>query len=238
MEHCIEARPIPKVTNGERYMEKSASAKVRNFVDVTFFINQHADRALRKPLPQFLSGQFRPGCAMFGRGAKTATGARWTSRTGCERLVLSNMEAAFRENAVDADLLPSLTAEDLKDLGITAVGHRRRLLDAIAKLRVNGALPDDPSTPAQTAGSSDDEPDRPQQSVAERRQVSVMFCDMTDSTQMSTRLDPEDFGAVIRSYQSCVAATITRFGGFVARYVGDGVLIYFGWPAGLHEDRC
>ena len=150
-------------------------------------------------------------------------------------LGLEQYEAAFRENAVDADLLPSLTAEDLKDLGITAVGHRRRLLDAIAKLRVNGALPDDPSTPAQTAGSSDDEPDRPQQSVAERRQVSVMFCDMTDSTQMSTRLDPEDFGAVIRSYQSCVAATITRFDGFIARYVGDGVLIYFGYPR-AHED--
>src|SRR3984885_1982341 len=150
-------------------------------------------------------------------------------------LGLEQYEAALRENAVDADLLPSLTAEDLKDLGITAVGHRRRLLDAIAKLRVNGALPDDPSTPAQTAGSSDDEPDRPQQSVAERRQVSVMFCDMTDSTQMSTRLDPEDFGAVIRSYQSCVAATITRFDGFIARYVGDGVLIYFGYPR-AHED--
>jgi hypothetical protein len=77
MEHCIEARPIPKVTNGERYMEKSASAKVRNFVDVTFALHQPTrGPGAPKSLPQFLSGQFRPGCAMFGRGAKTATGGR------------------------------------------------------------------------------------------------------------------------------------------------------------------
>ena len=156
--------------------------------------------------------------------------AGWLRELGLEQY-----EAAFRENAVDADLLPSLTAEDLKDLGITAVGHRRRLLDAVAKLRVTGALADNLSTREPTAGSSDEELDRPRQSVAERRQVSVMFCDMTDYTQMSTRLDPEDLGAVIRSYQFCVAATIARFDGFIARYVGDGVLIYFGYPR-AHED--
>ena len=171
---------------------------------------------------------------MFSRG-KTPPGGAMDIAGWLRELGLEQYEAAFRENAVDADLLPSLTAEDLKDLGITAVGHRRRLLDAVAKLRVTGALADNLSTREPTAGSSDEELDRPRQSVAERRQVSVMFCDMTDYTQMSTRLDPEDLGAVIRSYQFCVAATIARFDGFIARYVGDGVLIYFGYPR-AHED--
>jgi class 3 adenylate cyclase/predicted ATPase len=151
----------------------------------------------------------------------------WLGSLGLERY-----EAAFRENAVTADLLPGLTAEDLKDLGITAVGHRRRLLDAIVELRGHGGLAGHVSGPGAPAGH---ELHRSPQSAAERRQVSVMFCDMADSTQLSTRLDPEDLSAVIRGYQSCVAATIAHFDGFIARYVGDGVLIYFGYPR-AHED--
>ena len=132
--------------------------------------------------------------------------------------------AAFHENAVTADLLPSLTAQDLKDIGVTAVGHRRRLLEAIAVLRTDGdsnadAAPTLPTVGAQLPGPS-----------AERRQLSVMFCDLVGSTELSSRLDPEDLGQVIRAYQDRVRQTMARFGGFIALYMGDGVLIYFGWP--------
>jgi class 3 adenylate cyclase len=140
--------------------------------------------------------------------------AEWLRALGLERY-----EATFRDNEITAAILPNLSADDLKDLGITAVGHRRRLLDAISALRVA-------TEPAQ----------EPARSGAERRQLSVMFCDFANSTALSTRLDPEDLSAVIRGYQSCVAATIARFSGFIARYVGDGVLIYFGWPEARETD--
>ena len=134
-------------------------------------------------------------------------------------LNLSQYEAAFRENSVDMDVLSSLTVEDLKDLGVTAVGDRRRLLNAITALR--------PGAENVGAQSTEEPP-------AERRQLTVMFCDLAGSTALSNRLDPEDLGVVVRAYQSTVQSTISRFGGFIARYVGDGVLIYFGWP-GAHE---
>ena len=148
-------------------------------------------------------------------------------------LGLEQYEAPFRENAVDAELLPTLTADDLKELGVTSVGHRRRLLEAIAALRSEGAPADDPvrlaPSPAETLSSSDS-------TVAERRPLSVMFCDLIGSTALSARLDPEDLREVIRAYQACVATTIQQFDGFIARYVGDGVLIYFGWPEARETD--
>ena len=148
-------------------------------------------------------------------------------------LGLEQYEAPFRENAVDADLLPTLTADDLKDLGVTLVGHRRRLLEAIAVLHSEGAPTDNPvrlaPSPAETLSLSDS-------TVAERRPLSVMFCDLIGSTALSARLDPEDLREVIRAYQACVAATIQQFDGFIARYVGDGVLIYFGWPEARETD--
>jgi class 3 adenylate cyclase/tetratricopeptide (TPR) repeat protein len=149
--------------------------------------------------------------------------AEWLRQLGLERY-----EAAFRENDVTVAVLPSLTAEDLKELGVTSIGHRRKLLQAIAAGRSDlGQL-----SPAQTFGLSPNE--RRSGLAAERRQLCVMFCDMMDFTGLSSRLDPEDLSEVIRGYQERVAATITRFGGFIARYVGDGVLIYFGWPE-AHE---
>ena len=169
-------------------------------------------------------------CQQFAYRGATMDVTDWLRSLGLE-----GYEAAFRSNAVTADLLPGLTAEDLKDLGVAAVGHRRRLLDAIATLRGNGGPAAHLSVVGSPADRADDIPYRSPQSAAERRQVSVMFCDMADSTQLSTRLDPEDLSAVIRGYQSCVAATIARFDGFIARYVGDGVLIYFGYPR-AHED--
>jgi len=140
-------------------------------------------------------------------------------------LGLQQYEAAFRENDVNAGLLPDLTADDLRDLGVTSIGHRRQILKAVAALRPD-AQGDDPVQssirPTEIAGKSE--------MIAERRPLSVMFCDLVGSTALSSRLDPEDLREVIRTYQACVASTIRPFDGFIARYVGDGVLIYFGWP--------
>jgi Adenylate and Guanylate cyclase catalytic domain/SAM domain (Sterile alpha motif) len=147
----------------------------------------------------------------------------WLRSLGLERY-----EAAFRENFVDEKVLSSLTAEDLKDLGVGFVGHRRKLLDAIALLRADPTTkpppPEDPSALSR----------RPQD-TAERRQVTVMFSDLVGSTALSARMDPEDLREIISSYQKCVAETVQRFGGFVAKYMGDGVLVYFGYPQ-AHED--
>jgi len=152
--------------------------------------------------------------------------ASWLRKLGLERY-----QATFDENDVDAELLPNLTADDLKEIGITSLGHRRRLLDAIAALRVEGAPAVDawpPTIPTGNFGTS--------ATSAERRPLSVMFCDLFGSTALSSRLDPEDLREVIRTYQACVATTIRQFDGFIARYVGDGVLIYFGWPEARETD--
>ena len=137
------------------------------------------------------------------------------------RLGLEQYEAAFRENEIDDAVLPSLTAEDLKDLGVGFVGHRRKLLDAIAALRAEASA----RAPLSDAAPETDEPSK---DTAERRQVTVMFSDLVGSTALSARLDPEDLREIISAYQRYVAETVRRFGGFVARYMGDGVLIYFG----------
>jgi class 3 adenylate cyclase/predicted ATPase len=143
-------------------------------------------------------------------------------------LGLGTYEALFHENDIDEKVLLTLTAEDLKELGVTSFGHRRKLLDAIAALRgdASGRAPSvDPSSA----------PSAPPEDRAERRQVTVMFSDLVGSTALSTRMDPEDLREVISAYQKCVAETVQRFGGFVAKYMGDGVLIYFGYPQ-AHED--
>jgi class 3 adenylate cyclase len=142
-------------------------------------------------------------------------------------LGLGKYEAAFRENEIDATVLPSLTHETLKELGVTAIGHRLKLLDAIAALRDDAG--------AKTAPSTQGENRAPQPDRAERRQVTVLFSDLVGSTALSGRMDPEDLREVISSYQKCVAETVQRFGGFVAKFMGDGVLIYFGYPR-AHED--
>jgi class 3 adenylate cyclase/predicted ATPase len=142
--------------------------------------------------------------------------ADWLRKLGLEQY-----EPAFRENEIDERVLPSLTAEDLRDLGITLVGHRRRLLDAIAAL----------GTTAPPAAS----PNAPTSASAERRQLTVMFCDLVSSTALSARLDPEDLREVIAAYHRTVTDVVAGFDGFVAKYMGDGVLIYFGYPR-AHED--
>jgi hypothetical protein len=117
-----------------------------------------------------------------------------------------------------------LTADDLKDLGVNLVGHRRRLLGAIAALRGNGDHA--PSAPATQVAPV---------SAAERRQLTVLFCDLVGSTALSSHLDPEDMRQVIAAYHRAVTEIVTGFDGFVAKYMGDGVLAYFGYPR-AHED--
>jgi len=147
----------------------------------------------------------------------------WLRRIGLERY-----EAAFSENEIDGTVLPSLTAEDLKDLGVSIVGHRRKLLEAIAALRADGgAKPAPPDNLPVTNRTAED--------AAERRQVTVMFSDLVGSTALSARMDPEDLREVIAAYHKCTAEIVRRFGGFVSQYLGDGVLVYFGYPQ-AHED--
>src|SRR5208282_3435444 len=115
-------------------------------------------------------------------------------------LGLEQYEAAFRDNAINEKVLPRLTAEDLKDLGVLIVGHRRTLLDAIAALRVDASAKEVPAASPTADTSSKD--------TAERRQVTVMFSDLVGSTALSTRMDPEDLREVITAYQKCVAETV------------------------------
>ena len=134
-------------------------------------------------------------------------------------LGLEQYEAIFRDNDIDASLLSSLTNEDLKEIGVVSFGHRRKLLEAIVLLRGGESR-----TEAIVAGHE-----------AERRQLTLMFCDLVGSTPLASRFDPEDLSEIIGAYHRTVAEEIERYHGFVARYMGDGVLSYFGYPQ-AHED--
>jgi predicted ATPase/class 3 adenylate cyclase len=149
--------------------------------------------------------------------------AAWLGGLGLEQYA-----PAFRDNAVDGEVLRELTADDLKDLGVTLVGHRRKLLAAIAALAAEPPAHD----VAQSGASA---PTSHLAIDAERRQLTVMFCDLVGSTALSTRFDPEDLRELIGDYHRAVTDTVGRFDGFVAKYMGDGVLVYFGYPR-AHED--
>ena len=146
-------------------------------------------------------------------------------------LGLGKYEAIFRENDIDEAVLPSLTHENLKELGVASFGHRVKLLDAIAAQRSDASG----KAPFADAAAISTAPNAHPEDRAERRQVTVMFSDLVGSTALSARMDPEDLRELISAYQKCVAETVGRFGGFVAKYMGDGVLIYFGYPQ-AHED--
>jgi class 3 adenylate cyclase/predicted ATPase len=139
-------------------------------------------------------------------------------------LGMSEYAERFTQNGIDVSVLRHLTDQDLKDIGVL-LGHRRKMLAAINELAVAA-----PAIPERAVGVG-----QRRQETAERRQVTVMFTDLVGSTALSARMDPEDLRTVIGGYHRCVAETITRFDGFVAKYMGDGVLIYFGYPA-AHED--
>jgi class 3 adenylate cyclase len=135
-------------------------------------------------------------------------------------LGLGQYEALFRASEIDADILPELTEADLEKLGVS-LGHRKRLLRAISGLTAAETLP----APSVPAGA------RPHD-AAERRQLTVMFCDLVGSTALSARLDPEDLRGIIGAYHRSVTEIVEGFGGFVARYMGDGVLGLFRLSAG------
>jgi len=144
-------------------------------------------------------------------------------------LGLERYEQAFRDNAIDGEVLPDLTDADLAALGVL-LGHRKKFLKAIAALRAQeGSGPQEPPDKEDRRTGVLVRPE------AERRQLSVLFCDLVGSTALAARLDPEDMREVIRAYQDVCAGVITRFEGNVAKFMGDGVLAYFGWPQ-AHED--
>ena len=142
-------------------------------------------------------------------------------RKWLEELGLGKYGDIFAENAIDVDVLDDLGDGDLKDMGVVALGDRKRLLRAIAQLEADDAadLPE-PHAPA-----------------AERRQLTVMFCDLVGSTALSRQLDPEDLRDLMRRYQDAVSDAVTSYGGHVAKFLGDGVLAYFGWPQ-AYEDQA
>jgi hypothetical protein len=142
--------------------------------------------------------------------------AAWLQGLGLERYV-----PAFRDNEIDWEVLPKLTSEDLREIGVAAIGHRRKLLDAIAAL--GATVP----TAAVTAAP----PDAPAPAEAERRQLTVMFCDLVGSTALSARLDPEDLREVIAAYHRAVAGIVAGFDGFVAKYTWLAPLTIAALPA-------
>jgi class 3 adenylate cyclase len=152
--------------------------------------------------------------------------AAWLRGQGLEQY-----EPAFRDNGIDAEILPKLTVEDLKDIGVTRVGDRRKLLEAIAALGANAPPSSAAEQPSEVRGRA-----AAPLSEAERRQLTVMFCDLVGSTPLSTRFDPEDLREIVGAYHRCVTDTVGRFGGFVAKYMGDGVLAYFGYPQADEHD--
>jgi hypothetical protein len=155
----------------------------------------------------------------------------WLRGLGLERY-----EAVFRENDIDETVLPSLTAEDLKELGVTALGHRRKLLDAIAALRANTS-PQAPLVmvaPAPIMAATTHAPGA--EAVGERRHVTVMFCDLVGSTSISAGLDAEDWRDLVGSYLDVASAAVTEMGGHVAKKLGDGVMALFGYPVAQEND--
>jgi len=141
-----------------------------------------------------------------------------------EKLGLSEYAKRFAENRIDFSVLPELTDQDLEKIGVV-LGDRRKILRAIRELGGTTPAAQHPLTAAAKP-----------QDTAERRQVTVMFSDLVGSTALSARVDPEDLREVISAYQKCVANTVQRFGGFVAKYMGGGVLVYFGYPQAREDD--
>ncbi len=159
---------------------------------------------------------------------------KWLDEQG-----LSACAEALEANDVDLDVLPEITDEDLKEIGLS-LGNRRRLLAAAAK-RVQA----EPSEPGESGPSAQVEPEVGAEESApgdaapreaERRQVTVLFCDLVGSTELAQTLDPEKLHEVMRGYQDTVSGAITRFGGYVAKFLGDGVLAYFGWPQAYEDE--
>ena len=152
----------------------------------------------------------------------------WLRRIGLEQLA-----DTFAANDIDLEILPDLSDEDLKELGLS-LGHRRRLLRAIAELSSERSRPIiEPSEPSGAAAAGGD-PVR----EAERRQLTVLFCDLVGSTALSGRHDPEDLRELLSRYHDAMTAVVERYGGYVANYLGDGILAYFGWPRAEEDEAA
>jgi class 3 adenylate cyclase len=149
-------------------------------------------------------------------------------RKWLESIGLGQYGDAFEVNEIDMDLLGQVDDQILKDIGVSAAGHRLRIRNAIAKLT--------PTPTAEANLSSPTPTHEPTAAAAERRQLTVMFCDLVGSTALSARLDPEDLRGIIASYHQCCTELVERNGGFVAKYMGDGVLAYFGYPQAHEHD--
>jgi class 3 adenylate cyclase len=162
-----------------------------------------------------------------------------TIRTWLETVGLTQYAEAFESSDVDLDVLSSLNEVDLEKLGVS-LGHRKRMLRALAEIQTdandvaatigpipatNAPLAKSPSAIEVTSAES-----------GERRQLTVMFCDLVGSTALSEKLDPEELSALLHDYRTRCGEVIARYDGFVARYVGDGILTYFGWPKAHEED--
>jgi class 3 adenylate cyclase len=150
-----------------------------------------------------------------------ATITEWLASLG-----MSEYAQRFADNRIDdVSILRDLTDQDLKDIGVP-LGHRRKMLRAIAEM-VGATRTQMRSAPAPEPKRRDD---------AERRQLTVMFCDLVGSTALSARLDPEDLRSIITAYHRCCTELVDRQGGFVAKYMGDGILAYFGHPQAHEHD--
>jgi class 3 adenylate cyclase len=145
-------------------------------------------------------------------------------------LGLGQYETNFRDNRIDADVLPRLTADDLKDIGVSAVGDRRRLLDAIAAL-VGAKAPADVSVPPSKAA-----PPKDLEVSAERRPITVLFCDLVGSTGLAAKLDPEDWRNLVNAYLDEASKAVTGLGGRVLKKLGDGLMALFGYPQAQEND--
>ena len=145
-------------------------------------------------------------------------------------LGLGQYEEKFRDNKIDADLLPRLTVDDLKDIGVSVVGDRRRLLDAIAAIVGAGPPAEVPASPTKSA------PSKGLQASAERRPITVMFCDLVGSTSLAARLDAEDWRDLVNAYLDEASAAVTGLGGHVLKKLGDGLMALFGYPHAQEND--
>jgi class 3 adenylate cyclase len=157
-------------------------------------------------------------------------------------LGLEKYEGAFRENEIDETVLPNLTAEDLKDLGVGIIGHRRKLLDAIATLRsdanakepLSEALPQAPASAKASAPPPTVAPAA--EAVGERRYLTVMFCDLVGSTGIAAKLDAEEWRDLVGAYLDAASAAVTEMGGHVAKKLGDVLMALFGYPVAQEND--
>src|SRR6516162_129588 len=174
------------------------------------------------PTPRPWTGSFNQRIIRSGLWSAVMDVGGWLRSLG-----LGQYEALFRASEIDADILPELTEVDLEKLGVP-LGHRKRLLRAISGLGAPGTLAGTSAAPSASTGATP-------QDAAERRQLTVMFCDLAGSTALSVRFDPEELREEIRAYQNAVSGVVARYDGFVAKYMGDGVLAYFGYPR-AHED--